>query len=282
MRPSDGATRSLERTAFPPERTMPLNSVQISDRVPSRTRPGLIITGAVLTLGAMLGTGATIQASAAEFEERIAAGEKAANELKASLRDEKIDAVVEQRLAEEAQQAIESATPVIAAADGKADASALAASVASLAQHEVLETVEVVSLVGSVEATIPAVQAAVAEADRLAAERAAQAAAALATPARAQAHAREVMAQRYGWGADPASCLVNLWQRESGWRWDALNPSSGATGIPQSLPGSKMATHGADWQTNPATQISWGLDYIKRAYGTPCGAWGKSQAVGWY
>src|SRR5690606_23511906 len=242
MRPSDGATRSLERTAFPPERTMPLNSVQISDRVPSRTRPGLIITGAVLALGAMLGTGATIQASAAEFEERIAAGEKAADELKASLRDEKIDAVVEQRLAEEAQQAIESATPVIAAADGKADASALAASVASLAQHEVLETVEVVSLVGSVEATIPAVQAAVAcaaapevletaevvsvvgsvqvtipavqaavaEADRLAAERAAQAAAALATPAGAQAHAREVMAQRYGWGADQASCLVNL------------------------------------------------------------------------
>ncbi|QEE60929.1 hypothetical protein FVA74_04535 [Salinibacterium sp. dk2585] len=268
---------------------MPLNTAQIYDRIPARTRPGLIITGAVLALGAMLGTGATIQASAAEFDERIAAGEIADEDLKASLRDEKIAAVVEQRLAEEAQGAIASATPVIAAANGKADASALAASVASLAQHEVLEPVEVVSLVASVEAAIPAVQAAVAEADRLAAEadrlaaeRAAQAAAALATPAGAQAHAREVMAQRYGWGADQASCLVNLWQKESGWRWDALNPSSGATGIPQSLPGSKMATHGADWQTNPATQISWGLDYIKRAYGTPCGAWGKSQAVGWY
>ncbi|MCW4384933.1 hypothetical protein OH146_04000 [Salinibacterium sp. SYSU T00001] len=184
-----------------------------------------------------------------------------------------------------AEITIQSAHPVIESAAGKADASALAASVTALGDHESLEPTAVAALVSEVEASIPAVQAAVAEADRIAAE-AARAAeeriAALRSPAGAQAYARDLMASQYGWGADQASCLVNLWNKESNWRWDALNASSGATGIPQALPGSKMASHGADWQTNPATQISWGLDYIKRAYGTPCGAWAKSQSVGWY
>lgn len=77
------------------------------------------------------------------------------------------------------------------------------------------------------------------------------------------------------------SCLVSLWDRESGWRWDAEN-ASGAYGIPQSLPGSKMASAGSDWQTNPATQIRWGLGYISSTYGTPCNAWGHEEADGWY
>jgi len=77
------------------------------------------------------------------------------------------------------------------------------------------------------------------------------------------------------------SCLVSLWNRESGWRWDAENPS-GAYGIPQALPGSKMASAGADWQTNPATQIKWGLGYISQVYGTPCNAWAHEEAVGSY
>ena len=76
--------------------------------------------------------------------------------------------------------------------------------------------------------------------------------------------------------------LVNLWQKESGWNYQAMNSSSGATGIPQSLPGSKMATAGADWQTSAATQVRWGLDYIARAYGEPCAAWSHSQSVNWY
>jgi uncharacterized protein YabE (DUF348 family) len=84
-----------------------------------------------------------------------------------------------------------------------------------------------------------------------------------------------------GWGADQFSCLVSLWSKESGWRTDATNPS-GAYGIPQSLPGDKMASVGADWQTNPATQITWGLNYIAGVYGTPCAAWGHSQATNWY
>ena len=76
-------------------------------------------------------------------------------------------------------------------------------------------------------------------------------------------------------------CLKDMWDRESGWRYDAEN-ASGAFGIPQALPGSKMASAGADWQTNPATQIKWGLGYIKGRYGTPCGAWGFWEAHGWY
>lgn len=98
----------------------------------------------------------------------------------------------------------------------------------------------------------------------------------------AKATANELMSSTYGWGADQFGCLDALWTKESGWNYQATNPSSGAYGIPQSLPGSKMASHGADWRTNPATQIAWGLDYIAGRYGTPCGAWDHSQSVGWY
>ena len=86
-----------------------------------------------------------------------------------------------------------------------------------------------------------------------------------------------------GWGADQFhGCLEPLWEKESNWNHTAENPSSGAYGIPQSLPGSKMASHGDDWRTNPATQIAWGIDYIKDRYGDPCGAWSHSQANNWY
>ncbi|MDQ1129111.1 hypothetical protein [Microbacterium sp. SORGH_AS_0888] len=101
-------------------------------------------------------------------------------------------------------------------------------------------------------------------------------------PAGAQAYARSAMASRYGWGGDQFSCLLLLWNRESGWRADAYNPDSGAYGIPQSLPGDKMASAGADWRTNGNTQVDWGLAYISDVYGSPCGAWGHSQATGWY
>ncbi len=94
--------------------------------------------------------------------------------------------------------------------------------------------------------------------------------------------ARSMMAERYGWGAGEFSCLSSLWERESGWNVHAANASSGAYGIPQSLPGSKMATYGADWRDNPVTQIQWGLAYIKGSYGTPCGAWSAFRSKGWY
>jgi len=86
----------------------------------------------------------------------------------------------------------------------------------------------------------------------------------------------------YGWGRDQWGCLDALWRRESGWNELARNPSSGAYGIPQALPGDKMAVEGADWRTNPYTQIRWGQTYIKQRYGTPCNAWSHSQRYGWY
>jgi hypothetical protein len=87
---------------------------------------------------------------------------------------------------------------------------------------------------------------------------------------------------KYGFDSSQMSCLIPLWMGESGWRWNAENASSGAYGIPQALPGTKMASAGADWRTNPATQIEWGLTYIRDSYGTPCGAWGFKQSHGWY
>lgn len=86
----------------------------------------------------------------------------------------------------------------------------------------------------------------------------------------------------FGWSSDQFGCLDSLWTRESGWNVTADNPSSSAYGIPQALPGSKMASAGADWQHNPVTQITWGLGYIQDRYGSPCGAWGHSESHGWY
>lgn len=99
-------------------------------------------------------------------------------------------------------------------------------------------------------------------------------------PASAQGIAYNMLAS-FGFGTDQWSCLDALWNQESGWRYNAENPS-GAYGIPQALPGSKMASAGSDWLTNPATQITWGLGYIKNTYGTPCNAEGHEQAYGWY
>lgn len=83
-------------------------------------------------------------------------------------------------------------------------------------------------------------------------------------------------------GAAQFPCLESLWDRESGWNAEASNPGSGAYGIPQALPGSKMASAGADWATNPITQVKWGLGYIQQVYGNPCSAWDHEEAAGWY
>jgi hypothetical protein len=99
--------------------------------------------------------------------------------------------------------------------------------------------------------------------------------------AAAKAYAASVL-PAFGWGSDQFRCLDLLWTRESGWRANAYNASSGAYGIPQSLPGSKMASAGADWRTNAATQIDWGLSYISSRYGLPCEAWAHSEAYNWY
>lgn len=98
---------------------------------------------------------------------------------------------------------------------------------------------------------------------------------------RNKAIARKMLAKR-GWSDQQYRCLVKLWTKESNWNHRAYNSSSGAGGIPQALPASKMSSAGSDWRTNPKTQIKWGLRYIKGRYGTPCGAWAHFQSRNWY
>jgi hypothetical protein len=86
----------------------------------------------------------------------------------------------------------------------------------------------------------------------------------------------------FGWSASQSACLDPLWAVESDWSATASNPSTGAYGIPQAMPGSKMASAGPDWQTSATTQIRWGLGYIKSIYGSPCVAWSHEEADGWY
>jgi exonuclease VII small subunit len=102
-------------------------------------------------------------------------------------------------------------------------------------------------------------------------------------PRAAQEIARAMM-PAYGWDDAQLSCLVPLWNAESGWSWSATNASSGAYGIPQALPGWKMSSAGSDWLTNPATQIAWGLTYIQERYGSPCRTWDiwQSRIPHWY
>jgi hypothetical protein len=127
--------------------------------------------------------------------------------------------------------------------------------------------------------------AAQAAADRAVQEQQAQPAQATSAPVVPSGSAQQIamgMLGSYGWSSSQFSCLDSLWNEESGWNVYAINPSSGAYGIPQALPGSKMASAGPDWQTDAATQIRWGLTYIKSLYGSPCGAWAHEEADGWY
>ncbi|WP_053095569.1 aggregation-promoting factor C-terminal-like domain-containing protein [Microbacterium sp. CGR1] len=154
----------------------------------------------------------------------------------------------------------------------------------SLTAYAVTGTDEIVAETAALQASYVAAQEAKAAADAAAAQAAAEAAALAQTNTvdGAKAAARDIASSEYGWGEDQFSCLNSLWTKESGWNYKAYNASGGATGIPQALPGSKMASAGSDWQTNAATQIRWGLGYISSVYGTPCSAWGHSQSVNWY
>jgi hypothetical protein len=197
-----------------------------------------------------------------------------------------------------AERTVTTANAVIADVKGTVDVSPLVASVAALDNYRYLDTTTVemltthaVNAMGQVQgaaltaqqaAAQAAADAAAQQAAAVAAEAAAQAQAAANSPDAARDTARQMAASQYGWGDAQFECLDSLWTKESGWNYQAYNPGGGATGIPQALPGSKMASFGDDWQTNAATQIAWGLDYIARGYGTPCAAWTHSQSVNWY
>lgn len=181
-------------------------------------------------------------------------------------------------------------------ATGKVDTTGLDAQITALDDSSTLPERSVRVLTRLVQESSLTVTAAVADYDAqvaakaaadAAAARAAEAAAAEAlaqanTPEGAKATARSMAASQYGWGDDQFSCLESLWQKESSWNYQAYNADGGATGIPQALPGSKMASAGSDWQTSATTQIAWGLGYIAGSYGTPCSAWGHSQSYNWY
>ena len=101
-------------------------------------------------------------------------------------------------------------------------------------------------------------------------------------PMGAKRFAKEMMASEYGWGEEQYKCLNRLWTKESNWNYQARNPRSGAHGIAQALPASKMEKVGTDWRTNPITQIQWGLLYVSERYGTPCAAWNKFRRSNFY
>ena len=248
-------------------------------------RQRLIVAGAIAAVGLVAGTGFTVQ-NAVATQARIDATTQLTEAT--GLRHEQLSAyetIAAVKAMDRAEDTIATANATLAAADGKVDASGLAASVASLSEYRSIPLDEVVDLTEVTRAEAEKTAAAAAEFDRAQAEAAAAAAAALAaanTPDGARATARDLAASSYGWDESQFQCLDQLWQKESGWSYTAYNASSGATGIPQALPGSKMATAGSDWQTNASTQVAWGLGYIAAAYGTPCSAWSHSQSVNWY
>jgi hypothetical protein len=188
---------------------------------------------------------------------------------------------------DKAVEVLETAAVVAADVEGKVDATTLTATMDQLGAYESLDSETVVDLTRQVVDVMNDTKAAAQQFDE---QKAAEAAAAAEEKARAEANtpegakatARTMAASDYGWGDGEFSCLSKLWQKESGWSYTAENASSGAYGIPQALPGSKMATIGSDWRTNASTQIAWGLSYIDRAYGSPCSAWSHSQANNWY
>lgn len=261
---------------------------EITRRDLRRRRTGrkrLIVAGAIASVGLIAGTGFTVQGAVAT-QARVDA--TAALNYASGLHGEQVgaySAVAAAKVIDTAEDTITAANATLVAATGKVDASGLAASVASLADYRSIPVDEVADLTKVTRSEAAKTAAAAAAYDQAQADAAAAAAAELATantPDGARAFAAALAASQYGWGADQFQCLDKLWQKESGWSYTAYNASSGATGIPQSLPGSKMATAGADWQTNAKTQITWGLGYIKGAYGTPCSAWSHSQSMNWY
>ena len=148
------------------------------------------------------------------------------------------------------------------------------------AEHQQQAAIERAVAAKAAKAKADAAKAAKARAAANAAVKAKKAA--VITPSGSPQQIAQQMLGQYGWSSSQFSCLSPLWEHESGWSLTAQNPSSGAYGIPQALPGSQMATAGGDWRTNAATQIKWGLTYIQGRYGSPCGAWAHEQSVGWY
>ena len=268
-----------------------------SSNAPSSDAPQVVAQGTVSTqqTDAAAAQKAAAAQAAAEKAAQAAAAQKAQQEAAAAAaqkaaQEKAAQEAAAQAAAEKAAQAAAAQKAAEQAAAQKAQQKAAAQAAAQKAQQDAAEQ-------AAAQAAAAAAQKAAQEkaaqeaAQRAAAQAAAQKAAAQAqaastanlsgelSPAQAQSLARAMEEDRYGWGSGQFSCLVSLWNRESGWRWNAENAYSGAYGIPQALPPSKM---GAGYQYDARVQISWGLSYIAQRYGTPCGAWGHELSHGWY
>ena len=240
-------------------------------------RPLVTTTAAIAVIGASAAGFAHGKATPTSYTVSSQAAAQAAQQATASAEDRAALAKAKAQAAQRAAALAEKVRLAKAAKIAKARKAAAAAKAARIARAR--------------KAAAAARAAKAAQAARQAAERR-QAAARAARSQQRQALAARVssdprgtarmMLGSFGWSSGQFGCLDSLWQKESGWNVSATNSGSGAYGIPQSLPGSKMASAGSDWQTNPATQIKWGLQYIKDVYGSPCSAWGHSQAVNWY
>jgi hypothetical protein len=275
-----------------PTRTPSTRRELAKNRRRTTRRRYLAATAIVAVAGSLVGTGIAVQANSASAERTAATAQLSTG---TGLQRDQLgvyEVIAKAQTNQKAKTTIDDANQVIAAVHSKVDTTPLSTTVASLSAYQTLDRDTVLSLVKQASDAKATVQAAATQADQAAADAAAAVAAAEAaaadalaagnTVAGAKATARSLGSSTYGWGDDQFSCLVSLWQKESGWNYQATNASSGAAGIPQSLPGSKMASAGSDWATNASTQVAWGLDYIKRGYGTPCAAWSHSQSMNWY
>lgn len=243
------------------------------------------------------------QSQAQTDAQKQAAAAKAAQEAAAQAQAQAKKAQEEAQAKAKAQQqaANQKAAQQTAQAKAQAEAAAKAAAAKAAAQKAAAQKAAQQAAAAKAAAARAAAARAAAQkaaAQKAAAQRAAAAKAAAAaakkksttsysggghlSPSEAQTLARGMMRDLYGWSGSQYQCLVTMWNHESGWEWYATNSSSGAYGIPQALPGSKMASAGPDWRNNAATQIRWGLGYIAGRYGTPCGAWSYWQRHHWY
>lgn len=169
-----------------------------------------------------------------------------------------------------------------AAARVEADRAASRTAVRVAVEAEAARLAEEARLAAEAEVARVAAEAEAARLAQIEAERAAAAEAASRDALRDPRGLARVLLADFGWDEGQFSCLDSLWEKESNWSPTADNPTSSAYGIPQALPGSKMSSAGPDWETNPATQIRWGLGYIEERYGSPCSAWSHSRANNWY
>ena len=255
-------------------------------------RPLVTTTAALAVLGASAaGFASHGESASTSYTVSSAAAAQAAEQDTASAQDRAALAKAKNDGAQRAAAVAEKARLAAAAKAAKAEkarkaaAAAKAAKIAKARKAAAARAARAAQVARAARAARAAHAARQAEQRRAANARAARAQQRASIAARVSSDPRgtaRIMLGNYGWSSSQFGCLDSLWMKESGWNSRATNGSSGAYGIPQSLPGSKMASAGSDWQTNPATQIKWGLQYIKDVYGSPCSAWSHSQAVNWY